>query len=281
MSGKAGIEEVVDELLALPPGQFTEARNAAAKRLTADGRREEAAEIKGLSRPSVALWALNRLAREQASLLETFLTAAEALRKAHRTRRRHPCRDTARACRRGSRSSPPPASSCAPTAARRRRPSFAALREILSAAAARRRGRSRAARRAPAARAARRRRSTTCSARCRRIPRRSPRARRRRARSGRRATRAPGEDRRREDEGVRGADRSAQGGRRGASGAARVGACAEVRRADAAAERRRGRAPGGASAAAEGALGAFVRLSRCRPARPCSRGSHRRATRGR
>ena len=64
MSGKARIEAVVDELLALPPGQFTEARNAAAKRLTANGRREEAAEIKGLPRPSVALWALNRLARE-------------------------------------------------------------------------------------------------------------------------------------------------------------------------------------------------------------------------
>ena len=53
--------------------------------LTADGRREQAAEIKRLPRPSLSLWTLNRLAREQASVLETFLTAAEALRKAHRT----------------------------------------------------------------------------------------------------------------------------------------------------------------------------------------------------
>jgi hypothetical protein len=85
MSGLAGIEDVVDELLALPPQQFTEARNAAAKRLTADGRRDEAAELKRLSRPSPSLWALNRLAREQGSLLKTFLSAAEALRKAHRS----------------------------------------------------------------------------------------------------------------------------------------------------------------------------------------------------
>lgn len=85
MSGLAGVEEVVDELLALAPEQFTEARNAAAKRLIAEGRRDEAAELKRLPRPSVSLWALNRLAREQASLVETFLIAAEALREAHRS----------------------------------------------------------------------------------------------------------------------------------------------------------------------------------------------------
>ena len=84
MARRAGIEDVVDELLALPPEQFTEARNAAVKRLTAAGRRDEAADVKRLVRPPLALWALNRLARDQPALLETFLHAARALRDAHR-----------------------------------------------------------------------------------------------------------------------------------------------------------------------------------------------------
>jgi hypothetical protein len=78
------VEDVVDELLAIPPKQFTEARNAAAKRLQADGHREAAGEIKGLPRPSLALWSLNRLAHEQPAVVEAFLDAAEKLRTAHK-----------------------------------------------------------------------------------------------------------------------------------------------------------------------------------------------------
>jgi hypothetical protein len=80
-----GAEEVVDELLSIPPGQFTEARNAAVKRLRAEGQRETADAVKGLPRPSVSLWALNQLAREQPSLIETFLRAADQLREAYRS----------------------------------------------------------------------------------------------------------------------------------------------------------------------------------------------------
>ena len=76
-------EDVVDELLALPPKQFTAARNDAAKTLTANGQRDAAKEIKQLPRPTLALWSLNRVAHEHADLVETFLTAAEKLRKAH------------------------------------------------------------------------------------------------------------------------------------------------------------------------------------------------------
>jgi hypothetical protein len=82
--GQQGIEEIVDGLLALPPQQFTEARNAAAKQARADGRREVADEIKRLPRPPVSLWALNRLAHEQPELIEAFLSAADELRQAHR-----------------------------------------------------------------------------------------------------------------------------------------------------------------------------------------------------
>jgi hypothetical protein len=83
--GIEGVEEVVDELLAIPPERFTEERNAAVKRLRAEGQRAAAEAIKGLPRPPVSLWALNRLAREQPSLIETFLRSAEQLRQAYRS----------------------------------------------------------------------------------------------------------------------------------------------------------------------------------------------------
>jgi hypothetical protein len=83
--GQRDVEDVVDELLGIPPQQFTEARNAAAKRIREEGRREAADEIKRLPRPPLSLWALNRLAHEQPSLIETFLSAADELRQAHQS----------------------------------------------------------------------------------------------------------------------------------------------------------------------------------------------------
>jgi chromosome segregation ATPase len=80
-----GIEDVVEELLALPPERFTEARNEAAKRLRAEGRRDAADAVKRLPRPSVSLWALNRLAREQPSVVEAFAEAADRLRQAYQS----------------------------------------------------------------------------------------------------------------------------------------------------------------------------------------------------
>jgi hypothetical protein len=81
----AGSEDVVGELLALPPEEFTAARNAAVKRLRAEGQRDVAETIKGLPRPPVSLWALNHLAHEQPKLIEAFLDSAEQLREAYRS----------------------------------------------------------------------------------------------------------------------------------------------------------------------------------------------------
>ncbi|MDX6628771.1 MAG: hypothetical protein QOH00_1017 [Gaiellales bacterium] len=81
----AGIEKVVDELLAIPPEQFTQARNATVKRLRAEGRRDAAEAVKELPRPPLSLWALNQLARREPSLIETFLRSAGDLREAHRS----------------------------------------------------------------------------------------------------------------------------------------------------------------------------------------------------
>jgi hypothetical protein len=84
-AGTEGAEGVIEELLALPPERFTEARNAAVKQLRSEGHRDAADAVKGLPRPPLALWALNRLAREQPDLVETFLAAADALRQAYRS----------------------------------------------------------------------------------------------------------------------------------------------------------------------------------------------------
>jgi hypothetical protein len=56
---------VADDLYALPPGEFTRARDERAKGLRKEGRRDEADEVKALRKPTVAAWALNQLARQR------------------------------------------------------------------------------------------------------------------------------------------------------------------------------------------------------------------------
>ncbi len=70
-----------DELYALPDDEFTAARDALAKRLRGEQRREEADEVKALRRPSVAAGAINRAVREHGA--DDVLEAGEALRAAH------------------------------------------------------------------------------------------------------------------------------------------------------------------------------------------------------
>ena len=54
-----------DELYGLPLERFVPERGALAKALRAEGRREEAAEVASLRKPSVAAWAVNQLVRTQ------------------------------------------------------------------------------------------------------------------------------------------------------------------------------------------------------------------------
>lgn len=75
--------ERVDALYGLPLDEFTPARDALAKELRQDGRREEATWVKGLKRPSAAAWLVNQLARTQPRDARRLLAADEALRKAN------------------------------------------------------------------------------------------------------------------------------------------------------------------------------------------------------
>ncbi|MGZ4715368.1 MAG: hypothetical protein ACXWCB_01575 [Acidimicrobiales bacterium] len=71
-----------DDLYGLDPAEFIAARDRLARRLRADGRRDEASEVKKLRRPPQSTWALNLLARTDPDRIDAVLAAATALRDA-------------------------------------------------------------------------------------------------------------------------------------------------------------------------------------------------------
>jgi hypothetical protein len=75
-------EAEIGRLYGLPPERFTAARDDLAKRLRRSGAGEAAGAVKALRRPTVAAWAVNRLAREQPDALEELLDAGRRLAEA-------------------------------------------------------------------------------------------------------------------------------------------------------------------------------------------------------
>jgi hypothetical protein len=71
------VEEVADELYALPPEDFTAARAAAAKADKAAAR-----DINALRKPTVGAWLVNTLARAEPDLLDQLLALGPALAEA-------------------------------------------------------------------------------------------------------------------------------------------------------------------------------------------------------
>src|SRR5437667_92064 len=69
------LDDVVAQLLAGSLDEFTSARNAKAKELKAAGERDLAAEVAGLKKPPVAVWAVNQLARQNKPVLERLRRA--------------------------------------------------------------------------------------------------------------------------------------------------------------------------------------------------------------
>ena len=72
----------VDELFALPPEEFTAARNALAKERTKAGDRDGAAGVKAMRKPSLTAWALNQVSRSRPTDIDRLLEAGEQLRGA-------------------------------------------------------------------------------------------------------------------------------------------------------------------------------------------------------
>jgi hypothetical protein len=75
--------EDAGELYGLPLDRFVSERDALAKALRAAGKRDEAAEVAKLRKPSVSAWAVNQLVRTQGAAVGELLAAGDALRAAH------------------------------------------------------------------------------------------------------------------------------------------------------------------------------------------------------
>ena len=75
-------DDLLDRLYGLPLDEFIGERDAAAKALRKEKRREEATAVGKLRRPSVAAGLVNRLAREERKAVDALLAAGEALRAA-------------------------------------------------------------------------------------------------------------------------------------------------------------------------------------------------------
>jgi hypothetical protein len=71
--------EIADELYALPPGEFTAARDAKAKELKGTDR---AGAVKALKKPGIAAWVVNLLVRRESGQVDQLLSVGAALRDA-------------------------------------------------------------------------------------------------------------------------------------------------------------------------------------------------------
>jgi hypothetical protein len=74
-----------DELYTVSPADFVMARNRLAAELQRAGRPDEAAAIKRLRKPSLAVWAINQVARRDRSAMTRFVESVDRLRRAHFT----------------------------------------------------------------------------------------------------------------------------------------------------------------------------------------------------
>jgi len=78
------LQDELEGLYALPPAAFTGARNELAARLRREGRREAAAEVKALARPTASSWATSRLMRLEPARFRALLAAGGQARQAQR-----------------------------------------------------------------------------------------------------------------------------------------------------------------------------------------------------
>lgn len=81
---KNELDEEIQNLYALPLGEFTAARNALATRLRKAGNTAGSDEVKSLSKPTPSAWAVNVLLRRERQKMEALLEAGEQARAAQR-----------------------------------------------------------------------------------------------------------------------------------------------------------------------------------------------------
>ncbi len=76
------LEAELEPLLTVTPGEFVSTRNALVKTLRAAGRKDDAAAVAALRRPSVVDWALNTVASDSPDVVDSVAQAATRLRQA-------------------------------------------------------------------------------------------------------------------------------------------------------------------------------------------------------
>ncbi|HEY6320986.1 MAG TPA: hypothetical protein VJA16_05445 [Thermoanaerobaculia bacterium] len=76
------LQEELERLYSLPPAAFTGARDELAARLRREGRRDAAAEVKALPRPTPSAWATSRLMRLEPARFRALLAAGGQARQA-------------------------------------------------------------------------------------------------------------------------------------------------------------------------------------------------------
>ncbi len=76
------LDDVLAQLATAPPTEFIRERNAVVARLTKLGQKEAAARVKAVPKPTVSVWAVNRLAREAPESVERLITASAHMRAA-------------------------------------------------------------------------------------------------------------------------------------------------------------------------------------------------------
>ncbi|MFF5973339.1 hypothetical protein ACFY7C_17625 [Streptomyces sp. NPDC012769] len=79
------VEEIIVELYGLPPSDFVAARDAHVARAREEKDADAAHRIAGLRRPTLAVWAVNLLARAEPEQTGRLLALGETLREATRT----------------------------------------------------------------------------------------------------------------------------------------------------------------------------------------------------
>jgi hypothetical protein len=79
------LESVADELYGLPLREFVSTRTARAKQARADGDRDLATAIAGLTKPTRVAWLVNQLVRQRPEEIEPLLSLGAGLREATAT----------------------------------------------------------------------------------------------------------------------------------------------------------------------------------------------------
>jgi hypothetical protein len=78
----AKFDREIDRLFELPLDEFTSSRNELARRLKREGDKEAAEQVQAFAKPSVPVWTINQLARQEKDRVKALLDAGAKLRKA-------------------------------------------------------------------------------------------------------------------------------------------------------------------------------------------------------